>query len=425
MTRLLKDWPADVALILEQEGIDKFYASAASAGCVHVMTVASALSDRCLGLGLATPTTPMEVEDATLTGGMEVIPYACLIHLAVATADTATLADAPGHLLPAQPITKYVGKYYLYARPALPALTHYICYHRYFRIVLSTPWAGDLLAYLLSLAPAEERLKAAPDVAAAMVKLKSGDSLWQKPMFRSFIEDQERGAVKSHRGWADNIFALDEIFVPGTLKTLSGFAAAGKPIILTTSSDDTTNPPPMQRWYAEHIQGAQLLHRPAGYGHMHFVVPLAATQLWKAMLGDKAAVASGAKHVATDKPTKHEPVAKAVGVDHSGVTVRVSVRGAGGSDDEAKLHPMTDAHFISDMYLLDERGAVIDGVKSFDSASASGGAVAAADFLVKTGLLGASSVTPVEYCNKHGLWVGPTLSVNELLRQQSDTKEEI
>ena len=67
------------------------------------------------------------------------------------------------------------------------------------------------------------------------------------------------------------------------------------------------------------------------------------------------------------------------------------MRGAGGSDDEATLHPMTEAHFVSDIYLLDGGGKVI-GIKHFsaDNAAASR---PIAEFVVSSGV---KTVTPVE-----------------------------
>jgi pimeloyl-ACP methyl ester carboxylesterase len=61
--RTLAEWPADIDLILKQEKVDKFYVSGWSAGCIHALTVANAFSDRTLGIGIGTPTTPLEIEE--------------------------------------------------------------------------------------------------------------------------------------------------------------------------------------------------------------------------------------------------------------------------------------------------------------------------------------------------------------------------
>ncbi|CAE8609542.1 unnamed protein product [Polarella glacialis] len=233
--RTLKEWPADVKLILEKEKVDKFYASAASAGCVHVLTVAHALSDRVLGIGLGTPTTPLEVEDATMAGGMD-------------------------------PVTKYV------------------------RMANAIPWVGDLLSYSLSLMSAQARMEAVPDVAAAVVKMQSDTSVaWHKHVVESFLADQERGTIKGHRGLADNAHTINENFPKGTLEGLEKLVASGRKLVLTSAPDDTTNPPVMQQWYIDHIKGSQLIHRPAGYGHLHSSVPGCMTLVWRAMLGESIA----------------------------------------------------------------------------------------------------------------------------------------
>ena len=63
--RTLKEWPADINLILKKENIENFYIGGYSAGCVHALTIANAFTNRILGVGIATPTTPLEVERQT------------------------------------------------------------------------------------------------------------------------------------------------------------------------------------------------------------------------------------------------------------------------------------------------------------------------------------------------------------------------
>ena len=63
--RTLKEWPADINLILKKENIEHFYIGGYSAGCVHALTIANAFTNRILGVGIATPTTPLEVERQT------------------------------------------------------------------------------------------------------------------------------------------------------------------------------------------------------------------------------------------------------------------------------------------------------------------------------------------------------------------------
>ena len=58
-------------IVLEQEGVEDFYVSAYSTGCVHAMVVAHAFSDRVLGVGVFTPTAPLSVEAGVTDMAME------------------------------------------------------------------------------------------------------------------------------------------------------------------------------------------------------------------------------------------------------------------------------------------------------------------------------------------------------------------
>ena len=118
--RVLAEWPAGIALILEQEMTEYFCVGGWSAGCVHALTIASAYTDRILGVGLSTPTTPLEVELAA--NGAMALP------------------------------TKFVRKVFLY------------------------PYWGDLLGFLMSLMDGRGRMAAAPGVAAALGKIEEGEA---------------------------------------------------------------------------------------------------------------------------------------------------------------------------------------------------------------------------------------------------------
>jgi pimeloyl-ACP methyl ester carboxylesterase len=231
-TRVLAEWPADIELIFNQENIKDFYSAGYSAGGVHALTVANAFSDRILGVGISTPTTPLEVELAT-NGAMA----------------------AP---------TKFI------------------------RVVFVYPYWGDLLGWLMSLVDARGRMAAVPDVAAALNKMealaKAGDEKWGNAL-EVILGDQDRGMVKGFRGWADNMAILNEYMAWDTKAFAAKLAAAGKKIIVTSSPDDSTNPPIMQEWWIGELPGAELMQCRSGWGHLHVVDFGVAEELFRRMMG--------------------------------------------------------------------------------------------------------------------------------------------
>lgn len=117
-------------------------------------------------------------------------------------------------------------------------------------------------------------------------------------------------------------------------------------------------------------------------------------------------------HSATITPGKHDPF-----LHINGTAAVVSVRGTGGST--VTLHPQTDQHHISDIWVQDQAGAVVYYVALDGSAAAP-----TATFTVPHGT---TSLVPMEFCNLHGLWQGPTYAVHatdaagsELLLTYSD-----
>ena len=110
---------------------------------------------------------------------------------------------------------------------------------------------------------------------------------------------------------------------------------------------------------------------------------------------------------------KHEP---AVVFDADG-GMTVKVRGGDGSLDN--LHPQDyDAHWITDVFVLDQDGNVVceHTFSEPERRERRAGHAAATDEL-PVHICGdnlpdtATSVTPYEYCNLHGLWQGPTYKV--------------
>jgi pimeloyl-ACP methyl ester carboxylesterase len=226
-TRRLKEWPADIRLILQKENVDKFYVSGASAGCVHAFVVAHHFQDRVLGVGVNTPTAPLSVEVGL------------------------TSMAAP---------TKFV------------------------RIALEYRWSGEFLAWLMAQMDPHTRMAAAPDVQKAMDKFALGEEEWMSEAHEGYVEDQARGVKKGHRGWADNMAVLNED-LPFPIEELGFVHAAGNAFVLTSAVDDTTNPPAMQLYYRDNIPGARIIERPAGFGHLHGSVPGCFEEIFREMMG--------------------------------------------------------------------------------------------------------------------------------------------
>ena len=107
----------------------------------------------------------------------------------------------------------------------------------------------------------------------------------------------------------------------------------------------------------------------------------------------------GGRYVVGAQPEKHDPYLSI----SSTRLATVVVRGNGGSTEPDSLHPMSTAHFISNIWITDQDGAVICD-QEFDGTEAS------PTFSCQL----ATSVTMVqshEFCNLHGLWSGPTVTV--------------
>ena len=92
-------------------------------------------------------------------------------------------------------------------------------------------------------------------------------------------------------------------------------------------------------------------------------------------------------YVATATPVKHDPF-----ITISGTTATISVRGTGGST--TTLHPQTANHYISDIWVKDQTGAVI-----YYAALEGSAAAPTTTFTVPAGT---TSLTPFEFCNLHG-----------------------
>ena len=94
-------------------------------------------------------------------------------------------------------------------------------------------------------------------------------------------------------------------------------------------------------------------------------------------------------HEAGATPVKHDPViTSTVANDDGTTTVTVVVAGTDGS--LTSLHPMTDAHYIETIYLVDQDGGVV-AMAEFDAATDTYTPPASATFTVPAGV---TSLTP-------------------------------
>eukprot|EP00928_Gymnodinium_smaydae_P086784 TRINITY_DN71211_c0_g1_i1.p1 TRINITY_DN71211_c0_g1~~TRINITY_DN71211_c0_g1_i1.p1 ORF type:complete len:391 (-),score=28.76 TRINITY_DN71211_c0_g1_i1:90-1220(-) len=209
--RSLLDWPQDVLAIMEKEGVKNFAIFGVSTGCVHGVAVANAVPERITGMVLSTPTAPVVIE-ATCDGTAK---------------ETAILKK-----------------------------------------IMVTPYAGDLLAKLMSMLSAKTQISAAPDIKAAMEKMVALGGKYTERI-DAYRADIERASSHTYRGWTDNMHTImDDI--PFSLSDLGGrLSARGTKVGITTAPDDTTNPPAMQAWFHSQLKGSKLLQFEAGWGHVH------------------------------------------------------------------------------------------------------------------------------------------------------------
>lgn len=211
--RSLLDWPQDVNVVLAKEGIDDVFLMGTSTGCVHAASFAHAFPNRVLGVMLNTPTAP---------------PAAVDLH----------------EISPVTALGKWlIGKRYI----------------------------GDLLAGLVSSAPAEVRTLAGPDVFAAVRKMKRVGGKHGE-IVADLMDDFNRATVHTYRGWTDTMHTIVGD-VPFDLADLGTLTQRGIRFWVTTTPDDTTNPPSMQRWWRDGVPGADLLEFEAGWGHLHAFPP--------------------------------------------------------------------------------------------------------------------------------------------------------
>ena len=222
VVRNVKDWGKDVETVLKAENIDKFYVMGTSAGGMHALSLVEEFPDRVKGGAIIAPTCPVEVEEEI-------------------GADK-TIATA----------TKLVRK------------------------LLAMRFIGDLLAFLLSRMSAEERFNAAPDVKAALIKLRKEG---QGELCGEFLRDSERSTLHTFRGWTDNMRTLN--YWKSSTLNLDKMETK---LIVAYAEDDTTNPPAMQRWVHSKLKNSKLIKVDDGYGHLFSLVGENFEEILKSMM---------------------------------------------------------------------------------------------------------------------------------------------
>eukprot|EP00947_MAST-08B_sp_MAST-8B-sp1_P004685 g4685.t1 len=121
--------------------------------------------------------------------------------------------------------------------------------------------------------------------------------------------------------------------------------------------------------------------------------------------------------------TKHEPVVLAANANIDGsITVTVVVRGTGGATGFNSLHPMSSGHYIQSIWATDQTGAVV-GLIDYPAPTGTEATapIPVLKFILPAGTL-VTSLQPHEFCNLHGLWQGPQVSVPFSSRAQHWTE---
>ena len=129
-----------------------------------------------------------------------------------------------------------------------------------------------------------------------------------------------------------------------------------------------------------------------------------------ATIDDSATSGPTSQHVPASTPSKHEPaVVHATSNVDGTVSVKVVVRGTDGSDHS--LHPMSNAHFITHIWLTDQDGNVAF-LREFEAPAADATDLPQPiyEFTIPAGS-GITSLKPWEFCNLHGVWEGPSVPV--------------
>jgi len=108
-------------------------------------------------------------------------------------------------------------------------------------------------------------------------------------------------------------------------------------------------------------------------------------------------------------PVKHDPLVLEATANNDGTTsIKVVVRGTDGST--SSLHPMSADHWITTIYVADADTGDIVYLKQFDEPASSTTVLPVMDFVLAAGS-SVNRLKPFEYCNLHGLYQGPAVTV--------------
>lgn len=114
-------------------------------------------------------------------------------------------------------------------------------------------------------------------------------------------------------------------------------------------------------------------------------------------------------HLVNAAPTKHQPFLSVDRVGDGTASISVRVRGDAPQDKPDSLHPMTSAHFIEAIFVLDSEDRVVF-FHQWAAPTPDQPEEPVVQFTVST--VGERlALTPYEFCNLHGLWQGPTLHI--------------
>lgn len=223
---ILDVWPQEVNAVLHHEKISEenaFYVTGESMGCVYgAAVVAATNSSRILGATFFTPPAP----DSVL--------------------------EELGISLPVE--------------------------SRLVKTLLPIPYLGDVVAYAFCYGMSvEDRLKAMPDVAAALTKMEA--TKHYDGIRTYFVEDLRHSCKHTHHGFQSHLKSMTKDWPID----LSNVMAKGK-ILVTSAPDDTTNPPLANKWFAKQVPRSKLLHMEPGWGHLHCVFPAVIESVWREMM---------------------------------------------------------------------------------------------------------------------------------------------
>lgn len=114
-------------------------------------------------------------------------------------------------------------------------------------------------------------------------------------------------------------------------------------------------------------------------------------------------------HSVTSGASKHQPILVLEKEENGLLHFALRVRGDSPMETPESLHPMTPAHWIETVFVLDEHDNVVFS-HAFKQPSSNDGQEALSRFTVPAEGP-RRELRPFEFCNLHGLWQGPSVQV--------------